>query len=205
MPAGDEGRRIVEGELPAGDIGAQMDLTDLEREALAIEVHQERVEQMQRIAELVLPEKRGGQARLANDVVELASADIEMQAGTVQNPAPLPSRAMGADEERLPGERPARGDILIRLLAGFLEEVELLRQSVGQFAFDVDEPGIDVGSDDGIAHHYVPPCLAVALRRRLWLITTVRLPLATSPLPQGRIGRYLALHAQAIDAYTVAN
>ena len=66
----------------------------------------------------------------------------------MQNPPPLPSGAMRADEERLASEGPPRGDIFVRLLAGLLEEVEFLGQPVRQFAFDVDEPGIDIGSDD---------------------------------------------------------
>src|SRR6478736_3586358 len=60
---------------------------------------------------------------------------------------------MRANEERLPSERPPRGAILVRLLAGLCEEVELLRQPVWQFAFDVDEPRVDVGSYDPMLRH----------------------------------------------------
>src|SRR5678815_3569970 len=53
MSPGDEGGSVVEGELPAGDVSAQVDFADLESEAFTIKASEERVEQMQRIAYLV--------------------------------------------------------------------------------------------------------------------------------------------------------
>jgi hypothetical protein len=58
---------------------------------------------------------------------------------------------MRAYEERLASEGRSCGDVLIRLLAGLLQEIELLRQPIRQFACDVDEPGIDVGSHNLVA------------------------------------------------------
>src|SRR6478752_7615203 len=73
---------------------------------------------------------------------------------------------MRADEERFASVRPPRGDILIRLLAGFLEEIELVGQPIRQFAFDVNEPGIDIRANDHTvrAHAFPPVCLLLRTR-----------------------------------------
>jgi hypothetical protein len=79
----------------------------------------------------MLPQVGCREARLADDVIELASPNVEMQAGAMENPAPLPSGPMRADEERLASERPAGRNILIRLLAGLLKDIEFSGELVG--------------------------------------------------------------------------
>ena len=116
MAAGDEGGRIVEGGFPARDIGAQMRLTDLQLEAQAVEVHQEAIERGERVFWPDFPQIGGREPRFADDVVELARADVEMQGGTMQNPAPLPPAPMRLDQQGFARERPGREQIFIGLL-----------------------------------------------------------------------------------------
>jgi hypothetical protein len=54
---GDEGRDIIEGDLPVGDIDALVNLTDLEGEGNLQELGQEAIEQSEGGANLMLPEE----------------------------------------------------------------------------------------------------------------------------------------------------
>jgi hypothetical protein len=60
---------------------------------------------------------------------------------------------MRKDKDRPTCEGPTGRDALIHFLAGSFEEVEFLCQPIGKFAFDVDEPGIDIASYDPILRH----------------------------------------------------
>jgi hypothetical protein len=70
---------------------------------------------------------------------------------------------MRADEEDLPSEGPSHGDVLIGLLAGFLEELQLPGHPIRQFACDVDELGINICANDHgrRAHAFPPVCLSL--------------------------------------------
>src|SRR5260370_35700385 len=88
---GDEGRRITKGQLPAGDIGAQMHLADLEAQLLrAIEADQEGIEPVEGDVRGMLPEEGRGEACPAGDAVGLAGAGVQVQRGAVENPTPRP-------------------------------------------------------------------------------------------------------------------
>src|SRR5262249_32171014 len=100
---------------------------DLQRESLtAIEGDQRVVEPTECAADAILPQRRRGQPRLADDTIGLAAPHIEVQRGAAQNPAPLAARAMGFDEEGFAVEGPRRGHIVVRLLTRLLESVQLL-------------------------------------------------------------------------------
>ncbi len=60
---------------------------------------------------------------------------------------------MRADEERLAREGPARCDVLLGFLAGFLQGVEFVGEAIWELAFDVDEPRVDVRANNLIACH----------------------------------------------------
>src|SRR5262245_59766348 len=111
-----------------------MDLTHLQREGDLQEVSQEAIEQRQRRSDLMLPEECRGQARVGDDVGEPAEAHIDMDAGRVQNPFPLPSSAVWLDEENLSGKAPGRCKILLRLLTAALEMLEVAGEVVGKVA-----------------------------------------------------------------------
>src|SRR5262245_51074217 len=98
-----------------------MHLTDLQHEGGLEKFCYEPIEQRQPSTDFMLPEERRGQPRLRHDVGELAETHIDMDAGRVQDPSPLPSCAVWFDEEHFTGKAPRCGEILLGFLALSLE------------------------------------------------------------------------------------
>ena len=127
-PRGHECRRIADREFPASHIHAQMRLTHLEEGLDAEQRVEEGIDLGERIADLGGPQIRRRKPSLGDDLGMLAQAHIEMQAGRVEDPSPLLARAMRLDEEPLAGEGVVRDEIFFGVLAGLLQDIQLLRQ-----------------------------------------------------------------------------
>ena len=127
-----------------------MNLTDLQGEGDLEELGEEAIEQRQRRPDLVLPEERRGEARLGDDVGELAKADIDVDAGRMQDPPPLSTSSVRLDEEDFPGKVPRSRQILLRLLTAPLEVLELLGKRFREVAVDacIADEGVDVLADE---------------------------------------------------------
>jgi hypothetical protein len=123
-----------------------MDLADLETKGDLEELGEEPVEERERRPDLVLPEEGGGEARFGDDVSQLAQSHIDVDAGGVKNPAPLPASAMRLDEECLASKAPGRGKILLCLLTPTLQALELTGQVVGEVSSEtrIADERIDV-------------------------------------------------------------
>jgi hypothetical protein len=85
-----------------------MDLANLEGETLAIEIDQEAIQEVKSSFWPALPQEHRREPCLADDVIELATPDVDMQRGTVHDVPPLASTPMRLDVEGLAVESPAR-------------------------------------------------------------------------------------------------
>ena len=123
-----------------------MDLTHLERERDLEEVGQEAIEQRERSPDLVFPQERGGEPRFGDDVGEFAQADIDMDAGRVQDPSPLPPCAVWFDEEHFTSKLPRCRKILLGLLTAPLEILELVGKRIREVSAEtcIADEGIDI-------------------------------------------------------------
>src|SRR5690348_2874328 len=119
-----------------------MGFTHLQFKAEAVELDEKAIERRERICWPRFPEIRRREPRFADDMVEFAGSDIEMEGGAVEDPAPLPPAPMGFHQQGFPSKHPGREEILVRLLAGPLEGVQFVCPFWGQVPFDVDNPGV---------------------------------------------------------------
>src|SRR5262249_31919787 len=99
-----------------------------------------------------LPQEDRGKASFPDYAVELAAPNVQMQRRAVQDITPLPPAPMCLDEERLAVESPVSWNILLSFLTGLFERFKLLVQVRRQGAVNVEDPRIDVRTDDGRIH-----------------------------------------------------
>src|SRR5215469_13997051 len=80
---------------------------------------------------------------------------IKVERGAMQDPAPLPPTAMGFNVERLAFKAPRCGKVALDLLTSHLKLIQLLGEVGSKLTsrFDVENPRVNVGADDGVAAH----------------------------------------------------
>jgi hypothetical protein len=114
----------------------------------------------------MLSEKCRGQSRLGDNVGEPAKADIEVDAGRVQNPSPLPTCSMRLDEKDFTSKLPRGWQILLGLLAAPFEVFELRGKRVRELAIHsgVPDEGVYVLADERTMAHTASPFSAFVAR-----------------------------------------
>jgi hypothetical protein len=134
-----------------------MDLTHLQGERHLKEVSEEAIEKGKGGSNLVFPQERGGETRFGDDVGELPQAHIDMNAGRVHDPFPLPTSSVWFDEEHFSGKAPRSRNVLFGVLTLPLEFFEVrgkLLREVAAYSRIADE-GIDIRSHEVWGGHAV--------------------------------------------------
>ena len=128
MSTRDKRRRVTYREFPASDVDTQMRLTHLQERFTAQHAGEKGIDLGEGIADLSGPQVGGRQPCFGDDLGVLTQSDIEMETGRVEDPPPLLACAMRLDEEPLAGEGEVGDEILFGVLAGLLQDIQLLRQ-----------------------------------------------------------------------------